>query len=102
MDLLILPSKLEAFGQVASEAILCGTPVIGFKDTGLEDIILHKKNGWLAKKNNVEDFISGIYFCFKNKKNRNFFRKSILNKFSYNNISSKYIKIYKKRMNEKN
>ena len=43
MDLLILPSKLEAFGQVASEAILCGTPVIGFKDTGLEDIILHKK-----------------------------------------------------------
>ena len=51
---------------------------------------------------NVEDFISGIYFCFKNKKNRNLVRKSILNKFSYNNISSKYIEIYKKKINEKN
>ena len=43
MDLLILPSKLEAFGQIASEAILCGTPVIGFNKTGLDDIIVHKK-----------------------------------------------------------
>ena len=41
-------------------------------------------------------------FALKIKKNRNLVRKSILNKFSYNNISSKYIKIYKKRMNEKN
>ena len=102
MDLLILPSKLEAFGQVASEAILCGTPVLGFKDTGLDDIIIHKKNGWLANKYKIKDFIDGIDFFYKYKKNKEVIRRTILYKFSYNKIAKKYIDIYKIKINEKN
>ena len=99
MDLLILPSKLEAFGQIASEAILCGTPVIGFNKTGLDDIIVHK-NGWLANKFKVDQLIKGIEFLLK-KKNKKLIRKSILGKFSEKKIAKEYINIYKQRINEK-
>ncbi len=102
MDILILPSKLEAFGQIASEAILCGTPVIGFNKTGLDDIIIHKKNGWLANKFKVNQLIKGIEFFYFKKKNKKLIRKSILGKFSEKKIAKEYINIYKQRINEKN
>ena len=40
-DLLAVPSIQEVFGLVAAESLLSGTPVISFKETGVEDIIDH-------------------------------------------------------------
>ena len=40
--------RLESFGQTASEAHACGTPVIAFRVGGLPDIIKHKVTGYLA------------------------------------------------------
>ena len=36
---MIVPSRQESFGQTASEAMSCGTPVIAYKTSGLIDII---------------------------------------------------------------
>lgn len=44
-DVMVVPSRQEAFGQTASEAQACGTPVVGFRTGGLVDI--------------VEDFVTG-------------------------------------------
>jgi len=48
-DVMVVPSLQEAFGQTASEAMSCSTPVVAFAATGLLDIVNHKKNGYLAK-----------------------------------------------------
>ena len=61
-DILLTPSILEAFGQVAIEAASCGTPSIGFENTGLSDAIKHKQTGYLAKYLNKNDFDNGINF----------------------------------------
>ena len=45
----LVPSRLEAFGQVAVESIACGTPVIAFKNTGVEDIVIDGETGFLAQ-----------------------------------------------------
>ena len=103
LDVFVLPSKIEAFGQVASEAILCGTPVVGFANTGLDDIIIDKSNGLLAKNFSYKNLSKSIDYFIKRKSYQKIsVRNTIVNKFSYKNISAEYINIYKKVINEKN
>jgi glycosyltransferase involved in cell wall biosynthesis len=59
-DVMIVPSLQESFGQTASEALACGTPVVAFDATGLKDIIDHQRNGYLAKPYETEDLAQGI------------------------------------------
>lgn len=59
-DVMVVPSIQEAFGQTASEAMACGTPVVAFATTGLLDSVEHKVNGYLAKPFEFEDLSNGI------------------------------------------
>ncbi|HIK39451.1 glycosyltransferase family 4 protein [Thermoleptolyngbya sp. M55_K2018_002] len=59
-DVFVAPSLQEAFGQTASEAMSCGTPVVAFKGTGLADIVDHQHNGYLANPFEIEDLAQGI------------------------------------------
>nr|WP_245788933.1 glycosyltransferase family 4 protein [Spirulina major] len=59
-DVMIVPSLQESFGQTASEALACGTPVAAFNATGLMDIIDHQHTGYLAQPYSVEDLAQGI------------------------------------------
>ena len=47
-DVAVVPSRQESFGQTATEAMACGTPVAAFKVGGLLDIVEHGQDGWLA------------------------------------------------------
>ena len=102
-DILLAPSLMEAFGQVASEASSCGTPTVAFNDTGLSDIINHKKNGYLSKYLDQDDFTKGVEWLLSNIENENVVSNclEIFNeKFSNLKISKKYIEIYKSIKNE--
>ncbi|MBD0341556.1 MAG: glycosyltransferase family 4 protein [Microcoleus sp. Co-bin12] len=59
-DVMVVPSRYEAFGQTASEALACGTPVVAFDVTGLKDIVDGQQNGYLAKPYETEDLARGI------------------------------------------
>ena len=92
-DVMIVPSKQESFGQTASEALACGTPVVAFGATGLLDIIDHKKNGYLAEPYNVVDLAEGISWCLKNNADKNLSvngRNKVLNEFDVNKVSQQY------------
>lgn len=97
-DVLLIPSYLESFGQIALEALSCGTPSVCFDKTGVTEVVQHLKTGYVAKNNDREDFEKGIFWCldFSNKKNLyDECIKLAKNKFSYDLISEEYIKIYK-------
>ena len=70
-DVTIVPSKMEVLGQTALESLACGTPVVAFNNTGLSDIIIHKKNGYLAEFLNETDLANGINWVLKNSLNNN-------------------------------
>jgi glycosyltransferase involved in cell wall biosynthesis len=59
-DAVVVPSRLEAFGQTASEAHACGTPVIAFDNSGPADIVEHRNTGYLARAFEVQDLANGI------------------------------------------
>jgi len=59
-DVVVVPSTQESFGQVASEALACGTPVVAFGATGLLDIVEHQQSGYLARPYEPDDLARGI------------------------------------------
>ncbi|PIY29110.1 MAG: glycosyl transferase [Comamonadaceae bacterium CG_4_10_14_3_um_filter_60_42] len=59
-DAIVVPSRQEAFGQTGSEAHACGTPVVAFDATGLQDIVSHQQTGYLAKAFDATDLADGI------------------------------------------
>lgn len=65
-DLMVVPSIQEVFGQTATEAMACGTPVVAFGATGLLDIVENKVNGYLAEPYKPEDLAAGILWCLEN------------------------------------
>jgi glycosyltransferase involved in cell wall biosynthesis len=51
-DILLLPSKFDAFCNVALEALSCGLPVIAYAAKGPKDIIIDNECGFLVKSRN--------------------------------------------------
>ena len=59
-DVVVLPSRQEAFGQTASEAQACGIPVVAFSYSGLLDVVAHRETGYLARAFDIEDMAEGL------------------------------------------
>lgn len=58
--LLMTPHWVEAFGNVAIEALACGVPVIAYRRGGPAEIVQDGKTGWLVEPDNVEGLIAAI------------------------------------------
>lgn len=78
--LVVYAPYLEPFGYVPLEAMACGTPVVGVKEGGLRESILHNKTGLLTQRNE-KDFANAIITLLED--------KELWNKFSANGV--KYV-----------
>lgn len=69
-DLLILPSREEAWGLVINEALTCGLPVITTNKVGASaDLIHHGENGYVIPSHSPADIAEAIARIFENKLN---------------------------------
>lgn len=97
-DAMVVPSRIEAFGQTASEAQSCGTPVIAFNTSGLTDIVNHKKTGYLAKAFDAEDLARGIKWVLSDNSGyddlcRNARQKAVQD-YDFDVVSRQYLRLY--------
>jgi UDP-glucose:tetrahydrobiopterin glucosyltransferase len=58
--LLMTPRWVEAFGNVAIEALACGVPVIAYDRGGPAEIIETGKTGWLVTPDRVKGLVDAI------------------------------------------
>ena len=65
-ELTVSPSRGESIPQFIVETLLCKNPTVSFNIGGMNEIIDHKKNGFLANPFNKRDLAIGIIYCIKN------------------------------------
>lgn len=89
-DVFVSPSLAESFGLTFLENILCGTPVVGFNNTAIGEIVRTGETGYLAKNKDPEDLARGIALLL-NDRNEN------SNKLSYStkSIIEEHLRIIK-------
>jgi glycosyltransferase involved in cell wall biosynthesis len=101
-DVACVPSLSESFGQVASEALSCGCPVVAFATTGLTDVVEHQANGYLANRSDTDDFARGIAFVLENEERRRALatvaRKTALTKFDIRVVAKQYHSLYQESL----
>ena len=58
--LLMTPKWVEALGNVAIEALACGTPVIAYRRGGPAEIVEDGRSGWLVEPDSVPDLVAAV------------------------------------------
>jgi UDP-glucose:tetrahydrobiopterin glucosyltransferase len=58
--LVMTPRWVEAFGNVAIEALACGVPVIAYRRGGPAEIVRHGTTGWLVEPDSVAGLVAAI------------------------------------------
>lgn len=96
--LVVVPSRAEALGQVATEAISCGTPVLSFKIGGLSDVVINNITGATVTPFNTKIFSDYIDKFVENeiKFSTNSLVDFAQKNFSFEVISNKYYTIFDK------
>lgn len=99
-DVVVVPSRSEAFGLVIIESLACGTPVIGSNVGGIPDIIT-PKTGILFDENDYIGLAQNILNIINNKLifDSKFIAQSTKDKYSQDKIIDNVIDVYKKLKN---
>lgn len=93
-DVLVSSSFYETFGQTIIEAMACGCTPVSFDNSGQTDIIMHRKNGYLAKYKSVEDLAAGIDWALHADIPRHELRRDVICRYSESTVAGKYIRLY--------
>tara|TARA_S200000501_G_scaffold365461_1_gene398941 strand:+ start:4869 stop:6251 length:1383 start_codon:yes stop_codon:yes gene_type:complete len=102
-DVMVVPSIQEAFGQTASEAHACATPVVAFNIGGLIDIVSHQQTGYLADPYDPRSLAYGINWTLedeeRNKKLSSQARLKAEKYWDSRIIAKKYVDAYNSVLN---
>lgn len=104
-DVMIVPSIQESFGQTASEALACGTPVVAFNGTGLKDIVEDRVSGYLVKPYSIQDLAGGIAWILEDANRHQQLclnaRKRAVTNFALEVQAKQYISLYRELLEQK-
>ena len=83
----------EGMPKTLLEALSCGVPAVVSNNSGMKDVVIHGSNGFFVDINNMADVENRLFEVLNKKIHVDV--KNIKDKFSWENIANKIIKIYK-------
>jgi glycosyltransferase involved in cell wall biosynthesis len=98
-DVMVVPSLQENLSNVIMESLSCGTPVVAFNIGGNSDMVVHRKNGYLARAYDPGDLAHGIEWVLNNPEYENLSqnaRGKVLQDFDSRIVVQKYIELYER------
>lgn len=99
-DVLIATSLYSNMNRSVQEAMACGKPVVTFNSEGIRRLIRHKKNGFLVKPSDLEEFAEMLRFLYEHPELRNRVgknaRKTIMEERNWETRIKKELKVYEK------
>lgn len=103
-DVMIVPSRQEAFGQTASEAQACGCPVVAFNSTGLRDVVEDRRTGYLADPFSPKDLANGIRWVLQDSLRGSELSENARNRalslWAPEKIVARYLDVYRQAIND--
>lgn len=106
VDITLITSNFETFGQVALESINAGTPVITFEGIGTSEIISQNINGILCQKNSFKSLVENLIILHNDREFLSLLKSNCnsntIQKFSFDIIGDQYFKIYNNVIKSKN
>ena len=95
-DVCAVPSRKEAFGLVALEAVACGTPVVATRQGGIPDFI-NSEVGILVEEENVQQLADAIISILEGHKkfDAKYLQDYARSNYSQENLMNKLIEAYK-------
>ena len=103
-DFFVIPSMREAFGQTCLEAMAWGIPAVGFNGGGIPDMIKDGHTGYLALERDelsLAEALAKILSDVSEQKEMGInARKYVLDNFTLDLQSEKYMKIYSQLLNK--
>ena len=95
----VLPSRNEGLRCVYLEAMSCGKAVIGCQGQGIDEVIEHRKNGWLVPAEGLEELVQGLSALLGSPELRTRVgtaaRQTILERFTLSHQAQHLVRIYR-------
>lgn len=96
-DVMVVPSRREAFGQTASEAQACGVPVVAFRVGGLPDIIEDRITGRLVEPFDTQALAEAMAWVLEDEPRRlvlrDASRASAIDRFDPARVAEEYLEV---------
>lgn len=99
-DVTVITSKRETFSMVCAESLCCGTPVVGFKSGGPEQIALSEYSAF-CEYGDIDTLQTSINHFLATGKNADISQIAI-KKYSIQTMVNGFLKCYRKFLEEKN
>jgi glycosyltransferase involved in cell wall biosynthesis len=96
--MLVLPSRFDAFGNVALEAMACGTPVILSDKVGVSGLIQDGKEGFVVKNGDASILADRMLYLLKHEGERRRmgdFARETASKYTWRRTASLYEQVFK-------
>lgn len=97
-DVMVVPSRQESLGQTGTEAQACGTPVVAFRTTGLNDVVDHGRTGYLAEPFSSDALAHAISWVLEDADRRKALghaaRERAVRLWSPSVVAGQYLRIY--------
>ena len=99
-DVMVVPSRQEAFCQSGFEAHACGCPVVAFNATGLRDVVEHGQTGYLAEPYSSDGLAKGIEWVLADVQRHAHLsanaRVRVVSLWSYELVVPQYLEVYRR------
>lgn len=98
MDLFVIPSVEEAFGQTPLESLACGTPVIGTAVGGIPEIVIDGETGLLVPRRSPHRLAEAVECLAQDAARRRAFgergRELALQRHHPSQVTAEYVELY--------